>query len=252
MNYIKLISCAFVLSILFNSCDKNEYPPDISAQVFSIEENSPDGTMLGTIVANDEDEGQVLSYEIIDGNDDGMFNLDYSSGSLTIAKAEDLDYEKTEQYQLTISVNDNHQKEPLESTAEIHVDILNINEIPQDGIQAFYNCSGNTNDHSGNNYNFTDPGISYRVDRKAISEEIFDFEGSRGLSLLSQEFNNQSEPQSISLWFNTASLNSVDYGGLMFGVLGRGEAGSGSRFLLSMKGGTVRAGYGDEWGQDNN
>jgi len=251
MNPLQLIAGTLVLSILFYSCDKNEYPPNISDQVFSLEENAPAGTIVGTVLANDSDEDQKISFDIIEGNFDGTFNIDPASGSLSVVKSENIDFEQTEQFLLSISVNDNHEKDPLESTVEVQIDIVNINEIPQDGIQTYYNCSNNTNDVSGNNYHFSDPGLEYGTDRKNNAEETFSLTGSLGLSLLSQEFNNQSEPQSISLWFKTASSNSVDYGGLMFGLLGRGEAGSGSRFMISMKEGAIRAGYGDEWGDDN-
>lgn len=161
-----------------------------------------------------------------------------------------LDYEVKEQFLLTVIVSDNHDKDPLESTAEIQIDLTNRNEIPLDGIQACYTCSNTTNDVSGNDYHFMDPGLEYGTDRKNNTEETFIFSGSIGLKLVSQVFNNQSEPQSISLWFKTVSANSVDYGGLIFGILGVETAGTASRFEISMKEGIVRAGYGDEWGDE--
>ena len=83
MKPLQMIAGTLVLSTLFYSCDKNEYPPEISDQVFSLEENAPAGTIVGTVLANDNDESQILSFEIIDGNEDGTFNIDPASGSLS-------------------------------------------------------------------------------------------------------------------------------------------------------------------------
>ena len=251
MKPLQFLFSTLVLSILLISCDKNDSPPVIADQEFSIDENAPKGSLIGNIVASDNDEGQKLSFEILEGNENEIFDLDPSNGNLTVAKTENIDYEQTKQYVLSISVNDNHGKDPLESVAEITIKILNVNEIPQDGMEAYYNGNGNTNDLSGNNFHFNDPGLVYGTNRNNTENSTFSFTGSRGLTLPLPDFNNQSEPQSVSLWFKTASLNSVDYGGLMFGLLGIGEAGTGSRFMLSMKEGAIRGGYGDEWGDDN-
>lgn len=353
MNSLKLITGTIVLCILFYSCDKNEFAPEVADQEFTIAENSSAGSDVGTVSASDADEGQVVSFEINDGNINGTFEIDASSGVLSVSNPASLNYEESTQIMITVSVADSHDKDPMESSAKIQINLTDVNEFApvannqvfeldenvaggteigsvlatdsdshqeliydilpssDDGYTAInantgnltildssafdfesreqivvsvrvtdnhansmsdtatitvnildvpeldfgqttnYPFNGNTNDISGNNYHFTDPGLEYGTDRKNSARETISLTGSMGLSLLSQEFNNQSEPQSISLWFKTASLNSVDYGGLMFGILGRGEAGSGSRFILSMKEGAIRAGYGDEWGDDS-
>ena len=48
--------------------------PVIAPQNFSVEENSPNGTNVGTLVASDPD-GDVLSYAITAGNLDNAFNV---------------------------------------------------------------------------------------------------------------------------------------------------------------------------------
>lgn len=80
-----VIALIVVFSLILYSCAKNENPsnenpPAISDQVFSLEENSPEGTVIGTVVAHDRDEGQILSYEIVEGNNDATFVLDPASG----------------------------------------------------------------------------------------------------------------------------------------------------------------------------
>jgi hypothetical protein len=43
-------------------------PPVISNQNFSIDENKPNGTIVGSVLASDPDPGQTISYTIIAGN----------------------------------------------------------------------------------------------------------------------------------------------------------------------------------------
>ena len=51
-------------------------PPAVTASAFSIDENSADNTVVGTVVANDQDIGDTLSYAITAGNTGGAFSID--------------------------------------------------------------------------------------------------------------------------------------------------------------------------------
>jgi hypothetical protein len=79
--------------------------PTISAQKFSISENSADGTSVGTVAASDPDAGQVLSYSIIAGNGAGKFTINSATGEITLVDG--LNYATTPSYNLTIEVTDN-------------------------------------------------------------------------------------------------------------------------------------------------
>lgn len=129
MKTLHFIASTLVLSILFYSCDKNESAPLVADQEFFIEENSQAGTIVGAIDASDPDEGQVVSYEIIDGNTGESFTVAKSSGILSVNNPEKLDYEAIQQLTLTISVSDNHDKDPLESTAKVRVNLTDKNEF---------------------------------------------------------------------------------------------------------------------------
>lgn len=118
-----------LINLLFYSCNKNEFAPEISDQQFTISESSSSGTEVGTVVATDADEGQILSFEIIDGNEEFVFAIEASSGLLSVLDASVLDYESTTQYSLQVVVSDNHKKDPLESSTIITVDVEDENEF---------------------------------------------------------------------------------------------------------------------------
>ena len=100
-------------------------PPVIASSNFSIAENSPVGSVVGTLTATDPDTGDVLTYSISSGNGSGMFAIDGPTGKITLAKIPD--YETTPLYNLTVKVSD---KGGLSATAIDSVKIININEPP--------------------------------------------------------------------------------------------------------------------------
>lgn len=128
MKTLKLLAGTFLLCTLFLSCNKNEYPPEIIDQEFNLDENSPAGTVIGMVEASDRDEGQVLTFEIVDGNDEGICAFQ-ANGTLEVKDPANLDFEKLQQIVLTVSVSDEHKKEPLESAAKIRINILDLNEF---------------------------------------------------------------------------------------------------------------------------
>lgn len=127
----------------------------------------------------------------------------------------------------------------------------NATGIPTEGLVAYYPGDENSNDYSGNNLNFAEnTPIVYAKDRANKLSNAFSFNGSDGLKITNATLNNQSEEQTISLWFKTSDLNSVQFGGLLFGAIGTYSAGSSSRFYIAMRDGQLICAYGDEYGDD--
>lgn len=118
------LSCSKVFII--NILDINE-PPGIYLQSFSVDENSPAGTIVDTLEAMDPDEGQALSYSIISGNTDDAFAIDPFMGEITVNNSSAIDYETTPSFGLTISVQDDGPGN-LKDESLITVDINNIDE----------------------------------------------------------------------------------------------------------------------------
>lgn len=127
------LSASAIITVNLN--DVNE-TPEIDDQNFSIEENSGDYTILGTITASDPDAGQVLSFSIISGNNDNAFTVDPSTGELSVSNSTALDYETYPLFTLTIMVEDNGTVS-LSSQANISIELIDINESPIIQNQSF-------------------------------------------------------------------------------------------------------------------
>lgn len=101
--------------------------PTVLNQTFSVDENSPTGTPVDTVVATDLDAGDALSYTIIGGNFGTPFALDIGTGAVTVNSEGPLDFETNQSLTFTVQVED---RGALIDTAEITVDINDINEPP--------------------------------------------------------------------------------------------------------------------------
>ena len=65
-----------------------------------------DGTLtIFTVPATDVDAGDTLTFEITDGNGEGLFSID-ENGLITLADGKNLDYETATQHSITVTVSD--------------------------------------------------------------------------------------------------------------------------------------------------
>ena len=113
-------------------------PAIVAAQNFGVEENSTAETVLGAVEASDGDITATTyqDWKIKDGNTNGAFAIDSSSGELSVANSSALDYESgTTSYALTLTVSDGVNTSSPET---VNVNIYNINEPPViDPSQSF-------------------------------------------------------------------------------------------------------------------
>ncbi len=105
-------------------------PPVAVSATISIPENSVNGTLVGTVVANDPDvipgpTTDVLTYGITSGNTNGAFAIDPSNGELRVANSSVLNYEVLQQIVLQVTVTD---LAGASSSATITVNVTNVNE----------------------------------------------------------------------------------------------------------------------------
>jgi hypothetical protein len=97
--------------------------PVVSPAVFSIPENSPNGTVVGTVVATDP---ELLTFAITDGDANGAFAINSATGEITVASSAELDYELTTSYSLTVTATDT---EPLDGSNTITINVTNVNDV---------------------------------------------------------------------------------------------------------------------------
>lgn len=132
--------------------DVNE-APSITPQNFSVAENSPNGTEIGQIVANDPDNGQTLSYEIVSGNNLNIFEIT-AGGKLKVKNNANLDYEQAQQVVLAVKVKDSGSPQ-LSAQANITIAITNVNEAP--GFTSLANITVNEDETKVHTLTASDP-----------------------------------------------------------------------------------------------
>lgn len=101
--------------------------PTVHGDTFAVDETAANGTSVGTVSGADGDPGDSVTFAITAGNDDGVFDIDTSTGEITIADDSNLDYESTMQYSLTVRVTDN---DGLTDDATVTIDITDAIDTP--------------------------------------------------------------------------------------------------------------------------
>ena len=191
----RLLQIAVIILSIF-SCVKENTPPTIANQTFEIMENSPDGSLVGNIIASDLD-GDLLNYEIT-SCEEIPFSIDPSTGNLVVKKGASLDFENKSQYSFLVKVTDNN-KSPLFNFATITVVIKNLVEIPMNGMVAYYPFNNNALDEGINSYNGIVFGPVFTTDRKGNANSSYSFDGINDYLNLSSLVGNGI--RTISLWF---------------------------------------------------
>ncbi|MBC6427231.1 MAG: cadherin domain-containing protein, partial [Ekhidna sp.] len=101
---------------------------DGSSTVRSVAENTVSGNVGGPVAAADP-ERDAITYAIKSGNEANNFEIDSSSGQITVKSGASLDHEDTPSYTLTVTATDAGSNTATESTVTITVD--DVNEAPE-------------------------------------------------------------------------------------------------------------------------
>jgi len=121
-------------NVIVNLININDNPPEIEYQEFSIEENLAISSSVGQVYANDGDSGlNSLLFNISQSTTDS-FEIDSNTGELSVFNSNDLDYELSQSYTLTVQVSDTEYT----SSASILINLININDnSPQINPQSY-------------------------------------------------------------------------------------------------------------------
>jgi hypothetical protein len=128
---LPLLLIAVYIFIVF-SCKKENNPPVILDQIFSVKENSTPGLVCATISASDPD-NDPLTYALDEENADFPFEIDANNGNIKIKSTANLDYEQTQQYKFKVKVKDDSQS----SSALVTIQIVDLVETPNVIDQSF-------------------------------------------------------------------------------------------------------------------
>ncbi len=102
-------------------------PPNADAASFAIDENSANGTVVGTVSGSDPEDGTSVNYTITAGNAEGAFAIDSATGEITVANSAALDFEATPTLNLTVAAIDGSG---AYGTATITIDLNDVNDAP--------------------------------------------------------------------------------------------------------------------------
>ncbi len=109
--------------------------PVVNNQSFNLPENVPNGTVVGTVTASDDDAGQSLTYSITGGNTGTAFAINSSTGQITVANSSVLNFETNPTFNLTVQVTDSGAPSQFD-TATVTINITDVNEAPSLALGA--------------------------------------------------------------------------------------------------------------------
>ncbi|MCO5175460.1 MAG: Ig-like domain-containing protein [Thermomicrobiales bacterium] len=111
--------------------DMNEAPTLVMPASVELPENSPIDTIVATAGVSDADAGQTHTFTITAGNDTGAFQIDVTTGEITVADSTPLDYESVTSFVLTVSVTDSGAPS-LSASGTLTVVITDVDEVVAD------------------------------------------------------------------------------------------------------------------------
>ncbi len=103
--------------------DVNE-APILANQLFSIPEDIDAVAVIGTLPAVDQDVGAVLSFSIT-SNPESLFEVNFSTGELSLIDGFFLDFEKTPSHEIIVEVSDG----TFTTSAVVTIDVTNVIDV---------------------------------------------------------------------------------------------------------------------------
>ena len=136
------------------SSDVNEAPTDLNLVGNSVAENSTNGSSVGSVSVTDPDAADSASYTLTD-DAGGRFNINASTGEITVADGSLLDHEAAGSHDVTVQVTDGAGNSYAETFT---ITVSDVNEAPTDLNLAGNSIAENsTNGASVGSVSVTDP-----------------------------------------------------------------------------------------------
>ena len=116
------------VDVYINVTDLNDMHPtfDLITDVY-VSESAANGTVVFTLNPVDDDEGRngIVSFTLLQGNEEGYFGLDEQSGNITLLR--ELDFETRDLYILTVMASDLGMPS-LSSYTNVFIHVLDEND----------------------------------------------------------------------------------------------------------------------------
>lgn len=131
-----------LVDVTITISDINDNKPlfDKSPYLARVDEDATVGTSVVSVFAQDDDKGpnKEITYNIKSGNEQGTFNLNRTSGLITLNQL--LDHETKASYLLVVAATD-HGTPPLTSSVDVTVMVNDVNDNPPSFSKPLYNCT---------------------------------------------------------------------------------------------------------------
>ena len=129
-------------TVIINVQNVNDPPKfDPSFYAFSLDENLPNGTLVGDTSATDTDAGDTIVYSILPsglGGDGTFFTIDPDNGEIKIANTDGIDFESGKiTYTIYVAASDGG----LNDTAPVFITINDANDAPVAVDDGTYNAN---------------------------------------------------------------------------------------------------------------
>ncbi|MBF0371201.1 MAG: cadherin domain-containing protein [Magnetococcales bacterium] len=127
------INASEIQPVVVNLTDLNDNPPVLSSGgPYQILQKSITGTVVGTVSATDQDTtGETTTFGIVDGNSDGYFQIDSSSGLISISVSGDGKLKNKDSFSLGVQGTDGLN---VSQTVFYSVDVSNKLDTESDVI----------------------------------------------------------------------------------------------------------------------
>jgi hypothetical protein len=117
--------------VIFEINDINESPVIQPYQSFTVYTNTPQGCVVGRVIATDPDINQQLTYQIAAGNIQNILGIKAQTGDLYILNASALRRLPTRYVRLTIKVTDSGNPS-LSSTRTVNIHFIRVNSMTKE------------------------------------------------------------------------------------------------------------------------
>ncbi|HEX9985260.1 MAG TPA: cadherin domain-containing protein, partial [Thermoanaerobaculia bacterium] len=106
--------------------------PTVNPGSFSVNENAPNGTVVGNATFTDPD-GPGANWSIVSGNTGGAFAINAATGQITVANSAAVDWDTTPAFNLTVQVSDGGTPN-LSDTEVITISVTPANDAPVNSV----------------------------------------------------------------------------------------------------------------------